>query len=627
MSLLTFADVRKSYGNQDVLLGVSFFVSPGRKSGLIGPNGAGKSTILRLITGEEVPDAGRIALQPNTIVGLLAQEPLVGDARTVLEAAQRPSVALREVWAQLTALEGAELQDEDTLHQYDALHHQYQDLGGYECENRAKEVLAGLGFTEAAWDRSVTVLSGGERTRLAMVQLLVLQPDLLLLDEPTNHVDWEASEWLQEYLRRYPGAALIVSHDRYFLDDVCEEIVELERGRTKTYQGNYSAYSKKKAIEREQAEELRQRQVEEIARQEAIIQRLRSHRKYDSMHSRERQLERLQQGMIEKPREETRNLKLRPGEVPASGREVLSGRGLSHRFGERTLFTGLSLDLERGERLAIIGPNGAGKTTLLKDLGGEQAPTTGSVTYGHRVQPAYFAQDLSSLDPEATVFETIWDTGAVDNQQVMQVLHQFLFVGDALSKSVADLSGGERTRLALCKLLITRPNLLLLDEPTNHLDIPSREAVERALRNYPGAVVVVSHDRYFLEAVATRLLEIRPGGHRFFDGSYARYRETILPKRPNTLPSKSAQKAKSNSAAPTGKPRVVSPAKRLPKLEVEIATVEGRVKELTTLLGDASTWSGGLDPKAISEEYETLSAKLEELYAEWAELAELAGIG
>jgi len=626
VSLLTFADVSKSYGNQDVLLGVSFFVSPGRKSGLIGPNGAGKSTILRLITGEDEPDAGRIALQPNTIVGLLAQEPLVGDARTVLEAAQRPSIALREVWAQLTALEEAALQDEDTLHQYDELHHRYQDLGGYDCENRAKEVLAGLGFTEAAWDRSVSVLSGGERTRLAMVQLLVLQPDLLLLDEPTNHVDWEASEWLQEYLRRYPGAALIVSHDRYFLDDVCEEIIELERGRTKTYQGNYTAYSKKKAIEREQAEELRQRQVEEIARQEAIIQRLRSHRKYDSMHSRERQLERLQQGLIEKPREEARNLKLRPGEVAASGREVLSGRGLSHRFGERTLFTALSLDLERGERLAIIGPNGAGKTTLLKDLAGEQQPTSGSVTYGHRVQPAYFAQDLTSLDPESTVFETIWDTGAVDNQQVMQVLHQFLFVGDALSKSVADLSGGERTRLALCKLLITRPNLLLLDEPTNHLDIPSREAVERALRNYPGAVVVVSHDRYFLEAVATRLLEIRSGAHRFFDGSYARYRETILPKRPSTAPSKSAQKAKANAVAPAGKPRTVSPAKRLPKLEVEIAKVEGRIKELTAMLGDASTWTGALDPKAISAEYEALNVKLEELYAEWAELAELAGI-
>ncbi|MCC2670724.1 MAG: ATPase componens of transporter with duplicated ATPase domain, partial [Armatimonadetes bacterium] len=383
MSLLTFSDVHKSYGNQDVLQGISFFVGPGRKTGLIGANGAGKTTILRLVTGEEQPDRGRVTLQPSTLVGLLSQEPLIGDARTVLEAAQRPSDELQRVWAQLTELEAATLQDEETLHRYDELHHEYQDLGGYDCENRAKEILAGLGFTEEAWTRSIAVLSGGERTRLALVQLLVRQPDLLLLDEPTNHVDWEASEWLQEYLRRYPGAALIVSHDRFFLDDVAEEIVELERHQARVYQGNYTAFSKKKAAEREQAEELYRRQQEEIVRQQGVIQRLRSHRKFDSMHSRERQLEKLQQEVIERPREPNRNLKVKPGDVVASGREVLAARGLEHRFGERKLFAGLSLDLERGERLAIIGPNGAGKTTLLKDLGGVHQPTAGSVSYGY----------------------------------------------------------------------------------------------------------------------------------------------------------------------------------------------------------------------------------------------------
>jgi ATP-binding cassette subfamily F protein 3 len=284
----------------------------------------------------------------------------------------------------------------------------------------------------------------------------------------------------------------------------------------------------------------------------------------------------------------------------------------------------LDLDLERGERLAIIGPNGAGKTTLLKDLAGIQQPTAGTVNYGYRVQPAYFAQDLSSLDPEATVFETLWDTGAVDNQQVLQVLHQFLFAGDAVNKQVADLSGGERTRLALCKLLVTKPNLLLLDEPTNHLDIASREAVERALRSYPGAVVVVSHDRYFLEAVATRLLEIRPRGIRHFDGSYARYRETLLPR--TTVAAKPAAKAKpAASPAASGKPRSASPAKRLPKLEAEIAAAEARMTQITELLGDAATWTSDRDPVALSAEYDTLTVALETLYAEWAEVAELAG--
>lgn len=616
MSLVTLTDISKSYGNQDVLQGVSFFVAPGSKTGLVGPNGAGKTTILRLILGEETPDAGRVTLQPNARVALLSQEPLIGDARAVLEAAQRPTTELQQVWSRMTALEAEALHDDDALHEHDELHQRYQDLGGYECETRAREVLAGLGFTEAEWSRPVSVLSGGERTRLALVQILVLQPDLLLLDEPTNHVDWAACEWLQEYLRRYPGAALIVSHDRYFLDEVAEEIVELERGRARTYRGNYSAYSKKKAAEREQLEETYRRQQEEIARQQEVIQRFRSHRNFSGMHSRERVLDKLQAERIEKPRDE-RKLKVRPGEVARTGQEVLIARGVAHGFGGRTLFRGLTFTLERGERLAIIGPNGAGKTTLLKALADELAPAEGAVSYGYRVRPAYFAQDLSSLDPDATVWETLWETGELDQHQAMQALHQFLFIGDAISKQVADLSGGERTRLALCCMLVSRPNLLLLDEPTNHLDIPSREAVERALRNYGGAIVTVSHDRYFLEAVATRLLELRPVGHRFFDGSYRRYRETF-PSRAVTTPPKKA------SAAPApARSRAVSPSKRLPKLEAEIAQAEARLKEITAALGDAATWKDSKDSAALSAEYEALTAAIERLYAEWAELAEL----
>ncbi|MFN3648712.1 MAG: ABC-F family ATP-binding cassette domain-containing protein [Armatimonadota bacterium] len=616
MSILTLSEVHKSYRNQEVLGGVSFFLSPGRKAGLIGTNGAGKTTILRLITGEESPDSGRVTLQPNARVAVLAQEPLLGDARTVLEAAQRPTAELQSAWAQMTALEAEALHDPENLDRYDALHRLYQDLGGYECETRAKEVLAGLGFLEDAWDRSVTLLSGGERTRLALAQILTLQPDLLLLDEPTNHVDWEASEWLQEYLRKYPGAALIVSHDRYFLDDVAEEIIELHRGVTRTYRGNYTAYARKKAAEREQAEEQFQRQQEEIARQEAVIQRLRSHRKFNSMHSREKVLDKLQQEHLERPRED-RKMKVRTGDVTTSGREALIARKVENGFGDRTLFRDVTFTLERGERLAIIGPNGAGKTTLLKSLAGLLKPRSGEVSYGYRVQPAYFAQDLSSLDPDETVFDTIWSTGMLDYPQTMQALHQFLFVGDALEKQVAMLSGGERTRLALCKLLVTAPNLLLLDEPTNHLDIASRESVERALKNYPGAVVVVSHDRYFIEAVATRMLEIRPGTHRFFDGGYRRYRERFPAQAAAPAPVK-----KKPAAPPPPKKRAVSPAKRLPKLEAEIARGEERLKELAAMLADASTWANG-DPSSLSAEYEALTAEMTERYSEWEELAAL----
>jgi ATP-binding cassette subfamily F protein 3 len=621
VAVVTFTEVRKSYQSQDVLRGASFFVLPGRKSGLIGPNGAGKTTILRLITGEETPDSGSVTLDPNARAAVLTQEPLLGDSRTVLDAAQRPTEALQECWAALTALESAGLEASDDLHTYDALHHRYQDLGGYDCENRAKEVLAGLGFTEESWDRPVSILSGGERTRLALVQILVLQPDLLLLDEPTNHIDWAASEWLQEYLRKYPGGALIVSHDRYFLDEVAEEIIELSGGVTRTYRGNYSAYLKRKALEREQAEEAFRRQQEEIARQQAIIQRLRSHRKFDSMHSREKTLEKLQADRAEKPRPDGRKMKVRVGEVARTGQEVLIGREMEHGFGGRTLYRGLTFTLARGERLAIVGPNGAGKTTLLRSLAGELTPLKGEVEYGFRVQPAYFAQDLSLLDPEATVWDTIWDTGALDKPSTIQALHQFLFVAEALEKPVAALSGGERTRLALCKLLVTRPNLLLLDEPTNHLDLPSREAVERAFRAYPGAMVVVSHDRYFLEAVATRILQIKPGAHRFVDGGYRHFREASP-----SAPAPAAPPRKASAPPPPRREKPVAPSRRLPKLEAEIARAEVRLKEITELLADAATWTNG-KATALTAEYDTLTPQLETLYAEWAEVAELAAAG
>jgi ATP-binding cassette subfamily F protein 3 len=619
VSLLTLTGVVKSYGYQDVLRGVSFFLSPGRHAGLIGPNGAGKSTILRLIAGDEKPDAGHDTLQPKTRVGMLAQDPLEGDRRTVLEAAQRPTPALQSAWDRLMSLEQGDLTDSVALHDYDEAQHTYRDLGGYECETRAKEVLAGLGFLEESWGKPVSVLSGGERTRLALTQILVDQPDLLLMDEPTNHVDWEACEWLQDYLRRYPGTALIVSHDRYFLDDTAQEIIEIDRGKARVYSGNYSAFAKKKAFEREQAELEFQRREEEIQRQQAVLQRLRSHRKFNSMHSREKVLERLQEEKREKPRSDGRKLKVRVGAVETTGREALTASQLSHRFGDRILFSGLNLSVERGQRLAVIGPNGAGKTTLLKILAGQLTPTRGEVQYGYRAQPAYFAQDLSTLEAEATVWESVWDTGALDLPRSIQALHQFLFVGEELEKKVGDLSGGEKTRLALCRLLASRPNLLLLDEPTNHLDLPSREAVEGALRSYPGAVIVVSHDRYFLDAVATQLLVLRGERHRLFDGNYREYRDS-LPK-----PATAAPSSKKNAPPPPPqKVRTLSPSKRLPKLEKEIGEREARLAAVTEEIGAAAA-SGSAEVALLTAEFEALNHTLEALYAEWELVAAAVG--
>jgi ATP-binding cassette subfamily F protein 3 len=624
VSLLTFSEVYKAFGRQEVLRGASFFVAPGRKVGLIGPNGAGKSTALRLAAGSETVDRGRIALQPGARVAVLEQDPLAGDPRTVLHAAQRPTPELQAAWDELTALEAAFLHHAEALDRYDTVHHRFQDLGGYDCENRAREVLVGLGFAEDSWDRPVKVLSGGERTRLALVQLLVRQPDLLLLDEPTNHVDWAACEWLQDYLRRYPGAALIVSHDRTFLNETVDEIVELDQGRARVYRGNYDSYLQRKVQEREQQEEAFRRHQEEMKRQEEIIQRLRSHRKFNSMHSRERTLEKLRAVAPDRPDRDARRVRMRVRQGDASGREVLIARDLEAGFGERSLFRHLSLTLERGERLAIVGPNGAGKTTLLRALAGEAPPRVGSVSYGYRVQPGYFAQDQSSLDGEATVWETLWDTGALNLPETIQVLHQFLFIGDAVEKKVGDLSGGERTRLALCRLLVSRPNLLLLDEPTNHLDLPTREVLEQALRAYTGALVVVSHDRYFLSAVATRVLELRDGMHRHFTGTFQQWRERAAAGVAPAVRGAPARRS-TPAAPPPERPRKLSPARRLPRLEAEIAQREERLKAVTALLGEAATWTAG-NATELNAEYESLNGDLEALYAEWAEVAEQAAV-
>ena len=620
MALLTLTDVHKAYGAQDVLDGASFFINTGEKVALVGPNGSGKTTMLRMIVGRDRPDRGHASLQPGTRVVLLEQEPLVGDARTVLDAAQRPSPELQQAWAELTRFEAQmdAAQDGDAeaaLEAYDHAHHRYQDLGGYECETRAKEVLGGLGFAEAAWEKPVSVLSGGEKTRLALTQVLVLQPDLLLLDEPTNHVDWEACEWLQEYLKRYPGAALIVSHDRFFLDQVVEKVVAVQQGQTRTYTGNYTQYARKWQQEQEQAQEEYERLQEEVKRQEAVVQRFRSQRNFSGMHSREKVVEKLRAATTDRPQRAPSGIRVNAKQAVQSGRVVLEARDLAFGYGERMLFRGVTFDMERGERLGIIGPNGAGKTTLLKVLAGRMPSQRGNVFLGHQAQLAYFAQDHSGMDPEATVWDTLWESADLTFTECYQRLHQMHFMGDAVWKPVSALSGGEKTRLALAMMLAQQPNVLLLDEPTNHLDIMSREAVEAALKNFPGAVIVVSHDRYFLDAVTTRMLEIRNGQHRLIDGGYGRYRHLIAPPPPPAVSKKAA-------AAPP--PRPPQPRKEAQKqqrsLERKIETAETRMRELADLLANPDTYRS---PEAadISREYAEITAEVERLYEEWSAIA------
>jgi ATP-binding cassette subfamily F protein 3 len=630
MALLTLADVRKEFGTQKVLDGVSFFVDTGRKVALIGANGSGKTTILRMIAGLERADSGSVSTLPGAHVGYLPQDPLVEEEGSVFEAARLPSRELKEAWAELQQLE-RELDDADEarlealIEAHGEAHHRFDALGGYDSEARAREVLGGLGFREVDWEKPVRVLSGGEKTRLALVQLLVLAPDLLLLDEPTNHVDLEACEWLQEYLLRYPGAALIVSHDRYFLDHVVTHVVELENRKAATYSGNYRAFAEKKAQLRAiQAEQYRLQQ-REIERLEQIAKRLFSFRQFNASRSKFKMIDRMQK--IEKPPESTRGVRIHTTPALQSYQEVLDVRGLSRRFGDKILFEGLTFSLYRGERLGIIGPNGSGKTTLLKTIAGEGKPDAGRFVLGTNVRFRYFAQDLADLDPENTVLEELLENADLTIPECCDALGRFLLGGDALEKSVAVLSGGERCRLAMAKLFAERPNLLILDEPTNHLDIPTREALEESLQVYPGTVLFASHDRYFLDAVATRILELRDGKARSFDGGYTRYREALAaPAR--AIASKGSTRAsagpatagKAGAKAASNGQRKDGPRKRLAQLEREIGSAETRLAELTAMLSNPSLHRNA-SIGDVSREFDSLSQRLQEMYGEWEGLA------
>ncbi len=621
MALLTLAEIHKEFGTQPVLEGVSFFVDTGRKVALIGANGSGKTTLLRMIAGLDRPDSGSVSMVPGARIGYLPQDPLMAEDGTVFEAARLPSPEHKAVWAELqrleTALDGA---DETRLDELVEAHgeaaHRFDALGGYAGEARAREILGGLGFREADWAKPVPVLSGGEKTRLALTQILVLEPDLLLMDEPTNHLDLEACEWLQEYLGRYPGAALIVSHDRYFLDHVVTHVVELENRKAATYTGNYRAFAEKKAQMREiQAEHYRLQQ-KEIERLEQVAQRLFSHRHFNSYRSRLKAIDRMEK--IEKPSDVKAGIRINTTPALQSYQEVLEVRGLCRRFGDKILYEGLSFALYRGERMGIIGPNGSGKTTMLKTIAGEGKPDAGKIVIGNNVRVRYFAQDLADLNPANTVLEELLETVDLTFKECCNLLGRFMLGGAAMEKSVSVLSGGERCRLSMAKLFAERPNLLILDEPTNHLDIATREALEEALQAYPGTVLFASHDRYFIDAVASRLLELRAGKARTFDGNYTRYREKLAAAaRPITMKGKAPVLA--GKAAANG--RKDGSKKRLAQMEREISSTETRLAELTAVLANPAGHRG-VSLGEVSREYDQLSHRLQELYGEWEATAE-----
>lgn len=532
--MLRLDHISKIYPTGEVLKDITWEVKPGERLGLVGPNGTGKTTQFKIIAGEIEPTSGSIIKSPGLKIAYMTQEFEVDPDNTVREELSSVFTEIHDIVIELhdvhKKLETASPEELDKLlKKMDRLQHEFEVRGGYQFEVKVDKVLPDIGFSIADAERKVGEFSGGWQMRISIGKLLLQQPDVLLLDEPTNHLDLETIEWLETYLKGLTTPMVIVSHDRMFLDRLCNRIVEIERGESTTYIGNYSRYQEIKEETRQSQQAAYERQQKELERQQVFIDRFRaSANRSTQAKSREKQLDKIE--LIDEPESELRTLQFRFPVNQKSGRHVVSIKNLTHAYDENVLFLGANLEIERGNKIAILGPNGSGKSTLLRLITGSEQPFEGTVQLGeHNVHPAYFEQNQAeALDLSKSVLDTIADeVPQWKTEEVRSLLGRFLFSGDTVFKKVEALSGGEKARLALAKMLLGPANFLILDEPTNHLDIPAKETVEEAIRAYEGTVIVVSHDRYFISRVANRIIEIRDGQLRSFDGDYDYYCEQI----------------------------------------------------------------------------------------------------
>jgi len=633
--LFRFADVYKSYGAQDVLRAVSFQINPGEHVGLVGRNGAGKTTILRLITEEESPDRGEIERLRGLRVGVLAQHVDFSGGMTLIEAALGVFANLLALESKMRSLEqamaegtGARL--DQVSEDYSEAQHAYEHEGGFTYHSRAEAVLLGLGFGRDEFEKVAANLSGGEKNRLGLARLLLLEPDILLLDEPTNHLDVEAVEWLEDFLAEYRSAYVIISHDRFFLDHTVGRVLDLEFGSVDSYRGNYSTYLEEKAERQEQQQRAFEQQQEMIARTEEFIRRNIAGQKTKQAKSRRTMLQKLDR-LESVSSLETTNFRLKP--TSRTGDQVLILDDLSIGFPTRTLASHLDLTLRRGERLGVIGGNGTGKTTLLRTILGEQRPLGGELRWGSGVKSGYYDQRLSLVDERNSVLEELRTVApsTVPDGELRGFLGRFLFTGDDVFKTVANLSGGEKGRLALARLIYSNVNVLILDEPTNHLDIASCEALEAALNEYTGTIITVSHDRYFLDQIATPILFFSDEGVESFDGSYTdfydahhrsqRLKLTEESEKQVRATKPTVRQSSASSAARNGRPpKGPSPA----EIESMIHAAEGELQALTTKLTSEEVSRDHQRLIEVSRQYTETESTIRDLYARWEEALRLA---
>jgi ATP-binding cassette subfamily F protein 3 len=631
--LFRLSDVYKSYGSQDVLRGASVQVNPGEHAGLVGRNGAGKTTVFRLVSGEETPDSGDVVRARGVRLGLLAQHVHFEPGSTVHESALAAFGHLQQIEHEMHELEHRMAEGSDdleaVLESYSELQHQFEREGGFEYTAKAEAILQGLGFERESWSLETEKLSGGQQNRLGLVRLLLAEPDVLLLDEPTNHLDVNSVEWLEEFLSTYNNAYVIISHDRYFLDRTCRRIVELELGRAATYTGNYSAYLVEREVRREAQLRAYENQQHLIAKTEEFIRRNLAGQKTKQAKSRRKMLEKLERVEAVRPDQSSGDFRLQA--IERAGTQVLTVLDATVGYPGKLLARDITFTLRRGECLGIIGPNGSGKTTFIKTVLGKLDPLAGEMRWGTKVQIGYYAQQLDDLDDRNEIIMELRRVAlsTATAGELRSFLAKFLFTGDDVYKHVRDLSGGEKGRLALAKLIYSRVNVLILDEPTNHLDIPSREALEEALDAFQGTIITISHDRYFLDRVATQILALDgSGGAEHYDGDYTEYHDWKAAQKrapvqeaavPATKPKETVSRPKTKAAqGKGGKKQAVRDSQAL---EAEIAEAEKRLAELSEQLGQPELARDTKRLKALNEDYQLTDTRLRALYEEWEQAA------
>ncbi len=630
MSLINLQNVTKTYAGEIIINNLSWQLENNKRIGLIGINGIGKTTLFRLILGNLDFDKGTIHRAKHLKIGYLAQENDLKSDCSLFDEMLKSFMNLHKIHSELEKLAEQMLEDanEEIMNRYGHLQEEYEHLGGYTYESNIKMTLRGLGFTEADFNLPVNVLSGGQKSRAALAQILLCQPNLLLLDEPTNHLDLDAIEWLEKFLSEYKGSVIIISHDRYFLDNVTKEIAEMEYQTFEVYKGNYSEYIHQKAIKIVQQTKEYQLQKGEIARIEEYIRKNIEGQKHKQAQSRRKKL--IKTERLSKPTHK-RSIKLHFTPELRGGNRVLSIDNLAKSFDDKMLFRNLNINLNRGDRLGIIGANGTGKTTLLNIITGEMLADTGEIKIGTNISVGYYKQQLEDLNLNARVIDEIWQIEPNMLQgELRNYLARFLFIGEDVFKCIGDLSGGEQSRVQLAKLILARVNFLILDEPTNHLDIFSRIVLENALKEFDGTILLVSHDRYFLNQLVNQLLVLDGEKTHLYLGNYAYYEEKKLASRLAELELKKEQKIKIEIEKKKNQKLKLSKKPKKPKIrlrklkevEEDIAEIELNIEEITLQLSDTTLYRNGDLIHKLNKDYKKFHKKLAILYDEWEKIVQ-----